>query len=76
LRRVLPATGNVFISLIKDSSLLSVIAVTELTYMMQTEASRTFRPLEIYTALALFYFVVTYPMSIALAALERRFRVV
>ena len=76
LRRVLPAAGNVFISLIKDSSLLSVIAVSELTYMMQGEVARTFRPLEIYTTLAVLYFVMTYPLSLAMTALERRFRVV
>jgi polar amino acid transport system permease protein len=76
LRRVLPAAGNVFISLIKDSALLSVIAVSELTYMMQTEVASTFRPLEIYTALAVMYFCLTYPLSLGISALERRFRVV
>jgi His/Glu/Gln/Arg/opine family amino acid ABC transporter permease subunit len=75
-RRVLPATGNVLIGLIKDSSLLSVIAVPELTYQFQTDVARTFRPLELYTALAAMYFVVTYPLSLAATALERRYRVV
>ena len=44
LRRVLPATGNVLISLIKDSALLTTIAVPELTYQFQTDVARTFRP--------------------------------
>ena len=42
LRRALPATANIFISLLKDSSLLSVIAVPELTYQAQTQAAQSF----------------------------------
>lgn len=75
LRRVVPPTGNQFISLIKDSSLLSVIAVPELLYQFQSRVSATFRPLELYTCLAVLYFVVTYPLSLAMSALERRFPV-
>jgi His/Glu/Gln/Arg/opine family amino acid ABC transporter permease subunit len=75
LRRVLPATGNVLIGLIKDSALLTTIAVPELTYQIQTDVARTFRPLELYTALACMYFALTYPLSLAASALERRFRV-
>ena len=75
LRRALPATANIFISLLKDSSLLSVIAVPELTYQAQTQAAQSFRPLELYTALAVAYFVLTYPLSLASTWLERRFRV-
>lgn len=73
LRRVLPPAGNVFISLIKDSSLLSVIAVSELTYQSQIFVTNTFRPLELYTALAVLYFMLTYPLSLLTSALERRF---
>jgi His/Glu/Gln/Arg/opine family amino acid ABC transporter permease subunit len=75
MRRVLPATGNVLIGLIKDSSLLTMIAVPELTYQIQTDVARTFRPLELYTALACMYFALTYPLSLAASALERRYRV-
>jgi polar amino acid transport system permease protein len=74
-RRVLPATGNVFIGLLKDSSLLSIVAVPELTYQTQTHVANTFRPLELYTGLAIAYFVLTYPLSLATSALERRYRV-
>jgi len=75
LRRVLPATGNVFISLLKESSLLSVIAVSELTYQIQSTVARTFRPLELYTELAIVYFILTYPLALGVTTLERRFRV-
>lgn len=75
IRRVLPPAGNVFISLIKDSSLLSVIAVPELTYQAQVFVTATFRPLEIYTILAVMYFLLTYPLSLLTTWLERRFPV-
>ncbi|MCX6427911.1 MAG: amino acid ABC transporter permease [Actinomycetes bacterium] len=74
-RRVLPPTGNVLISLIKDSSLLSVIAVSELTYQSQIFVTSTFRPLELYTALAVLYFLLTYPLSLLTSSLEKRFRI-
>jgi His/Glu/Gln/Arg/opine family amino acid ABC transporter permease subunit len=73
LRRVVAPTGNMFISLVKDSSILSIIGVTELLYQYQSQASVTFRPLELYTALAVVYFLLTYPMSLGISALERRY---
>jgi polar amino acid transport system permease protein len=54
---------------------LTTIAVPELTYQIQTDVARTFRPLELYTALACMYFVITYPLSLAASSLERRYRV-
>ncbi|MEI7778390.1 MAG: amino acid ABC transporter permease [Actinomycetes bacterium] len=75
LRQALPATANIFISLLKDSSLLSVIAVHEITYQAQTQAAQNFRPLELYTALAVAYFLLTYPLSLTSSWLEKRFRV-
>lgn len=75
LRRVLPSVANVFISMLKDSSLLSVVAVPELTYQAMQEVARTYRPLELYTGLAVVYFLVTYPLSLGASFLERRFRV-
>ncbi len=74
LRRVTPAVTNIFMSLLKDSALLSVIGVTELTYGVQSEVAQTFRPFELYTALALVYLVLTYPFSILTSLLERRFK--
>ena len=69
-----PAVTNIFMSLLKDSALLSVIGVTELTYGIQGEVAQTFRPFELYTALAMVYLVLTYPFSILTSVLERRFR--
>ena len=75
VRRVLPAAVNVFISLVKDSSLVSIIAVSDLTYQAESAVAQTYRPFELYTALAVVYFLLTYPLSLAASAVERRFRV-
>ncbi len=72
-RRVLPSVANQFVSLLKESSLLSVIAVTDLTYMFEVQVSQTYRPLELYTGLAIAYFCVTYPLILVVRYLERRF---
>jgi His/Glu/Gln/Arg/opine family amino acid ABC transporter permease subunit len=74
IRRVGPAVTNIFMSLIKDSALLSVIGVAELTFNLQSEVNQTFRPFELYTLLAVIYLLLTYPLSIATTVLERRFK--
>lgn len=75
LRRVLPALVNVFIAVVKDSSLVSIIAVTDITYRAESAVALTYRAFEFYTALAVLYFVLTYPFSLLAAAVERRFHV-
>ncbi len=73
VRRVLPSVANQFVSLLKESSLLSVIAVSELTYLFQVQVAQTYRPLELYTGLAIAYFCVTYPLILVVRYVERRF---
>lgn len=73
VRRVLPSVANQFVSLLKESSLLSVIAVTDLTYLFQVQVAQTYRPLELYTGLAVAYFCVTYPLILVVRYFERRF---
>ncbi|MCX6090425.1 MAG: amino acid ABC transporter permease/ATP-binding protein [Candidatus Atribacteria bacterium] len=63
LVRILPALGNEFIALLKDSSLVSTIAIAELTRTGQIIISRTFKSFELWTGVALFYFVMTYAIS-------------
>ncbi len=75
LRRVLPSLVNVFIAVVKDSSLVSIIAVADITYRAESAVALTYRPFEFYTALAVLYFVLTYPFSFLSAAVERRFHV-
>jgi polar amino acid transport system permease protein len=71
-RLALPATGNYFIGLFKDSALASTISVTELLFSGQILAAQTFQYFSIYGVVALLYFVISYPASLALRALERR----
>ena len=72
LRNILPALGNEFIILIKDSSLLSIIGINELLSSAQTVISSTYIPLEPYYVAAMIYFVMTFLTSRALSAFEKK----
>jgi polar amino acid transport system permease protein len=74
LRRVLPALAGLFVSLIKDSSLLNVIGVPEYFYNTKNFISRSYAGLEGYVPLALGYLVLTLPVAWLSHWLERRFR--
>jgi polar amino acid transport system permease protein len=71
-RQTLPPLAGQFVSLIKDSSLLSIIAITEFTWSAQTVNARTFSTLESYLPLALGYLILTLPISLWTRRLERR----
>ncbi|GAC1652772.1 MAG: amino acid ABC transporter permease [Herpetosiphon sp.] len=72
LRRVLPPLGNDFIAILKDSSLLTIISVPELSYFAKQEASRTFEYFRTYNATAFLYLTLTLLLSIGVRYLERR----
>jgi polar amino acid transport system permease protein len=72
-RQSLPPLAGQFVSLIKDSSLLSVIAINELTLNAQQVQSFTLNPFESYLPLAAGYLVLTLPISIWTRSLERKF---
>ena len=72
--RTLPALTGQFASIIKDSSLLSLIAVIELTQTMREISAANFRLFECYLALGLLYLCLTLPVSFISERLERRFR--
>lgn len=74
LRRVLPAIAGQGVSLIKDSSLLSVIGVQEFAYQAKVYTSQTYGGLEAYVPLALGYLLLTAPLAWLAHRLERRFR--
>jgi polar amino acid transport system permease protein len=74
LRRVLPAIAGLFVSLIKDSSLLSVIGVSEYFYNTKNFISRSYAGLEGYVPLALGYLVLTLPVAWFAHWLEKRFK--
>jgi polar amino acid transport system permease protein len=72
LRQILPALAGQFVSLIKDSSLLSVIGISEFALNAQQVNSLTYSTLESYLPLALGYLVLTLPLSLWTRTLERR----
>ena len=74
LRRVLPAMAGLFVSLIKDSSLLSVIGVAEYFYNTKNFISRTYAGLEGYVPLAIGYLILTLPVAWLSHWLEKRYR--
>ncbi|MBK1883624.1 amino acid ABC transporter permease [Luteolibacter pohnpeiensis] len=74
MRRVLPATAGQFVSLIKDSSLLSVIGVQEFAYQAKVYTSQTYGGLEAYVPLALGYLILTAPVAILSHRLELSYR--
>ncbi len=74
-RITLPALSNTFISLFKDTSIASVIAVPELTYAAQWINFNTFRIVEVYLVVTAMYLVTGYALLFLLRLAERRFRV-
>jgi polar amino acid transport system permease protein len=74
LQTVLPPMVNNFIDLIKMSSLASVLAVGEITRKATELSASTFRPTEIFTLVAVLYFVICWPLSMMFRTLERRRR--
>ena len=71
MSHILPALAGLFASIIKDSSLLSVIAVIELTQTIQEISAQNFRMFENYFFLGFLYFVMTFTVSMITRWLER-----
>ncbi|MGE5589508.1 MAG: amino acid ABC transporter permease [Bacillota bacterium] len=68
----LPPLIGFYIGLVKDTSLATIIGYRELIRESQSIIDRTARPLEVYTAVALIYFAICYPLSLLVTRLERR----
>lgn len=73
MARILPALAGQFASIIKDSSLLSVIAVIELTQTVQEISADNFRMFENYFFVGVLYFILTFSVSMLSGVLERRY---
>lgn len=71
-RNILPALGNEFIAMTKDSSLASIIGVTELMRTGQIVISRTFQSFSIYGGVAVIYFAMTFTMSRIVRWIEKK----
>ena len=72
LRLVIPSLVNETISILKNSSLVSVIAVTELMRVSQQIVATTYRPFEIYIAAAIIYIVINFLLSLVGRMTEQR----
>ncbi len=72
IKNVLPPIGNSAILLLKNSSLAAVIAVNELMHTGENLATTTFRNIEIFTLVAIIYWILHYPMDRVVNLLERR----
>lgn len=73
LRTTLPPMASQFILLIKDSSLVSIISVNDLTLVAKNLVASTAKSMEIYTALAVLYFLLTFLLARLVRLLEKRF---
>ncbi|MBP1736363.1 MAG: amino acid transporter rane protein, family [Oscillospiraceae bacterium] len=74
LRNSIPVFGNYLVMMIKDTSLLAMIAVQELLLRTKTYASQTFLTVEAYTILAIVYLIISLPLSQLCKIIERRLK--
>lgn len=74
IRTILPPLGNDFVAMVKDSSLVSVLGVADVTQMGKVYAAGSFRFFETYSIVAYVYLALTIGLSLMLRALERRLR--
>ncbi|WP_112312559.1 amino acid ABC transporter permease [Pseudogemmobacter bohemicus] len=71
-RLILPPLGNDFIAMVKDSSLVAVLGVTDIAQLAKVAASANFRYMETYNVAAMLYLVMTLSLSLVLRWIERR----
>jgi len=73
VRRVLPVLASTWVSLFKDTSLVSVISVGELAYNSMRLRAQTYRVLEMLTAMAAIYWALGYPQAKLVDWINRRY---
>jgi polar amino acid transport system permease protein len=74
IRNVLPALANEFVAIVKDSALVSVLGVQDITQLGKVYAASTFLFFETYNAVAFFYLILTVTLSLLVRALERNLK--
>ncbi|WP_379126972.1 amino acid ABC transporter permease [Paenibacillus sp. sgz500958] len=72
IKSVLPAIGNEFVTIIKESSIVSMIGVTDLLFQSRSVTTITYEPLTPLLIIACMYFVMTFTLSKLLGRVERR----
>ena len=73
VRNVLPALGNEFIAMLKDSALVSALGVQDITQLGKVYSASTFKFFETYSIVALLYLVMTIGLALGVRYLEKRF---
>ncbi|WP_109211301.1 MULTISPECIES: amino acid ABC transporter permease [Microbacterium] len=71
-KQQIPAVLSLNIQLFKDTSLVSVLGVAEITFQGNVMASQTYRPMEVFTLVALVYFAFAFPATLITSYIERR----
>ncbi|MBV7507948.1 amino acid ABC transporter permease [Bacillus sp. sid0103] len=72
IKIVIPSLGNQFINLVKNSSLLAVVAGGDLMYQGDLISAKTYVTFDTYVLVALFYLILTIPLSLGVGFLEKR----
>jgi polar amino acid transport system permease protein len=72
IRRMIPPLGNDFIAMIKDSSLVAILAVRDVTQIAKIQSGSSFRVTEVYLTVAFIYLVLTFTGSLLVRAIENR----
>jgi polar amino acid transport system permease protein len=72
LRNVVPVFGNYLVMMLKDTSLLAYVSVSELLLRTQSYASQSFLTIESYTLLAVFYLILSVPLSQVVKSIENK----
>ncbi len=75
IKRMLPAFTNRAIEILKTTAIASIVAYYELLHSARVIAAADFNPIEAYTAVAIVFFVLIYPLTILARSVERRLRV-
>ena len=75
VKNILPAIGNEFVAIIKESSMASVVGVGELMYAAKIVQGSTYRSLEPLIVAAGFYFILTFTLGRVISLIERRMKV-
>ncbi|MBS5986986.1 amino acid ABC transporter permease [Clostridium sp.] len=74
IKNILPAIGNEFVAVIKESSMASVIGVAEIMYASKIVTGATYRSMEPLMIAAIFYFILTFTLGRIMGYLERRLK--
>jgi arginine/lysine/histidine transport system permease protein len=74
IKNILPALGNEFVTVIKESSIVAVIGIADLMFKAKTIAGNTYKPYMPYVVAALLYFILTFGLSKLISSFERRLK--